>query len=116
MLVTLRILKLHYLFDFWLWFARIEFDLIRGKLVVFWVLRGCSDGFCGVFVGFLYKIKSEIVIRDRTDNKNSISTIKLNNLLTTNPNQLENRLFCIPNQKTLSKIKYKAAVSLQRLT
>ena len=76
-------------------------------------------GGCKVFLGFVggfgNKIKSEIVIKDSTDNKNSISTIKLNNLLTTNPNQLENHLFCIPNQKTLSKIKYKAAVSLQRL-
>ena len=32
LLVALRVLKLHYLFDFWLWFARISFDLIRGDL------------------------------------------------------------------------------------
>ena len=90
MLVALRFLKLHYLFDFWLWFARIEFDLIRGRPVVIWVLGGRWTVF-GRFLGFGYKIKSEIVIRDRTDNKNSISTIKLTNLLTTNPNQLENQ-------------------------
>ena len=73
-------------------------------------------GGCKVFLGFVggfgNKIKSEIVIRDRTDNKNSISTIKLTNLLTTNPNQLENRSSVYPIKNPMAN-KHKSVVPCQ---